>query len=135
MKKPEKTKNEGDRLKELEAYDILNAEQEGDFDFLTKMAAQICNTEISLISLVTEDRQLFLSHHGLEHKETCKEYSFCAHALHQPDKLFIIENNSSMKKCNKDKINQLLKSNSFLVEIYILYIQEINSANYGLQII
>ena len=92
MKKPEKTKNEGDRLKELEAYDILNAEQEGDFDFLTKMAAQICNTEISLISLVTEDRQLFLSHHGLEHKETCKEYSFCAHALHQPDKLFIIEN-------------------------------------------
>ena len=56
------------------------------------MAAQICNTEISLISLVTEDRQLFLSHHGLEHKETCKEYSFCAHALHQPDKLFIIEN-------------------------------------------
>ena len=92
MKKPEKTKNEGDRLKELEAYDILNAEQEGDFDFLTKMAAQICNTEISLISLVTEDRQLFLSHHGLEHKETCKEYSFCAHALHQPDKLFIVEN-------------------------------------------
>jgi GAF domain-containing protein len=92
MKKPEKTKNEGDRLKELEAYDILNAEQEGDFDFLTKMAAQICNTEISLISLFTEDRQLFLSHHGLEHKETSKEYSFCAHALHQPDKLFIIEN-------------------------------------------
>ena len=56
------------------------------------MAAQICNTEISLISLVTEDTQLFLSHHGLEHKETCKEYSICAHALHQPDKLFIIEN-------------------------------------------
>ncbi|OEY71345.1 PAS domain S-box protein [Salegentibacter salarius] len=92
MKKPEVTKNENDRLRELEAYDIFGAEREDDFDFLTKMAAQICNTEISLISLVTEDKQLFLSHHGLKNSETCKDYSFCAHALHQPDKLFIIEN-------------------------------------------
>ncbi|MBZ9631266.1 PAS domain S-box protein [Salegentibacter sp. LM13S] len=92
MKKPDNPENEANRLKELEAYDILGASEEDDFDFLTKMAAQICDTKISLISLLTEDKQWFLSHYGLQARETLKDFSFCAHTLHQPDKLFIVEN-------------------------------------------
>ncbi|WP_114749339.1 sensor histidine kinase [Pleomorphovibrio marinus] len=91
MQKPEIPKNEKARLRELDAYNIIEAAKEDDFDFLTAMAAQICGTKISLITLVTVDKQYFLSHHGLEIKESSKDYSFCAHAINNPEEPFIVE--------------------------------------------
>ena len=91
MQKPEIPKNEKARLRELDAYNIIEAAEEDDFDFLTAMAAQICGTKISLVTLVTVDKQFFLSHHGLEICETTKDYSFCAHAINNPEEHFIVE--------------------------------------------
>ncbi len=83
-----------DRLKAIEAYQILGVGEDDDYDFITSMAAQICGTTISLISLVTDDKQWFLSHHGLDIRETPKEYSFCAHAIKTPNQPFIVEDAS-----------------------------------------
>ena len=91
MKKPDIPTFEKERLNELKTYNVLGMPEDDDFDFLTLMAAQICNTKISLISLVTHDKQWFLSHHGLEARETQKDIAFCAHAINQPDEPFIIE--------------------------------------------
>lgn len=91
MKKPLLPHNELDRLKELESYRIIGELENEDYDFLTQMAAQICDTKISLISFVTEDKQWFLSHHGIEERETPKELAFCAHAINKPEELFIVE--------------------------------------------
>lgn len=91
MKKPNLPKNENQRLKELNSYNILGEAEQDDFDFLTRMAAEICGAKISLISLVTEDKQWFLSHHGLETRETSKDYSFCAHAINTAHEPFIVE--------------------------------------------
>lgn len=91
MKKPFIPLNELDRLKELDSYKIIGELESEDYDFLTQMAAQICETEISLISLVTKDKQWFLSHHGLKERETPKDLAFCAHAINQPDDIFIVE--------------------------------------------
>lgn len=91
MKKPPIPNLELERLKELETYQLIGIAEEDDFDFITSMAAQICGTKISLISLVTEDKQWFLSHHGLETRETPRDYSFCAHAINHPDQVFIVQ--------------------------------------------
>ena len=91
MKKPDIAKNEKERLEELDTYNIIGAEENDEYDFITSMAAQICDTKIALISLVTEDKQWFLSHHGLQARETSKDYSFCAHAINTPDQPFVIE--------------------------------------------
>lgn len=91
MQKPELPKNEKQRLRELEAYNILEVAEDDDFDFLTSMAAQICEAKIALITLVTDDKQCFLSHHGVETKETPRDISFCAHAINTPDQPFIVE--------------------------------------------
>lgn len=94
MKAPNIPVNEKERLAALDSYEIIGAIESDDYDFLTQIAAQICNTKIALISLVTEDKQWFLSHHGIETRETPREISFCGHAINHPNEIFIVENAS-----------------------------------------
>jgi hypothetical protein len=58
--------NEAERLNTLRGYEILDTRPEDGFDDLTRLAASICGTPISLISLLDEDRQWFKSKTGLE---------------------------------------------------------------------
>ena len=88
---PQKHKNEKERLQLLESYSILDTLPETDFDNLTAIASQICNIPISLITLLDTDRQWFKSHHGLDMSETPREHAFCAHAIHDADNMFIIQ--------------------------------------------
>lgn len=90
MIKPELHEREKERLNNLESYAILDTLSEKDYDDITAIAAEICGTEISLISLIDDKRQWFKSHHGLAASETPKEYAFCAHAIHENEKVFII---------------------------------------------
>lgn len=91
MIEAKKRDNELERLKDLESYYILDSLQEIDYDYLTKIAAEICGTPVSLISLVDKERQWFKSHHGSDVSETPREYAFCAHAINDPEKVFIVQ--------------------------------------------
>src|SRR5688572_8492588 len=77
------------RLAALRDYAILDTEPETAFDDLTLLASYICQTPISLISLVDEDRQWFKSKVGLRAQQTSRDVSFCAHAIQQ-EGLFIV---------------------------------------------
>ena len=91
MIEPGETKNEKERLRELESYGIMDSDIEEDFDNLTHLAAQICGTNISLVSLVDDQRQWFKSRYGLAAPETPKAFAFCGHAIHQPDQVLIVK--------------------------------------------
>ena len=53
-----------------------------DLDGLARLASRICDAPIALISLVTEDSQVFLGRSGLDVPQTPREQSFCAHAMY-----------------------------------------------------
>lgn len=84
------TQNEDERLQALYRYNIMDTDFEEEFDDLIKLASHICETPISLMSLVAEDKQWFKAKVGLEPRETPREQAFCAHAIHKPE-LFIVE--------------------------------------------
>ncbi len=91
MLKPEKHEKERERLKELESYSILDTLSETDYDNITAIAAAICGTQISVISLVDDKRQWFKSNRGLDVTETPREQSFCAHAINDQENVLIVE--------------------------------------------
>jgi signal transduction histidine kinase len=82
--------NEGERLKALASYQILDTASEKDFEELTALASDICQTPIALISLVDDRRQWFKSSHGIDVTETPKEYAFCAHTIVNPYEVTVV---------------------------------------------
>ncbi|HIF78559.1 MAG TPA: GAF domain-containing protein, partial [Sulfitobacter sp.] len=69
------------RLETLYSYDILDTEAEADFDDIVDLASKICETPVSLISLVDEKRQWFKARVGFEPHETALDQSVCSHAI------------------------------------------------------
>lgn len=65
MKQAPTPANESKRLQALHNLDILDTESEKQFDALVKLAADLANTPIALLSLVDSNRQWFKSREGL----------------------------------------------------------------------
>ncbi|WP_187262346.1 GAF domain-containing protein [Pontibacter beigongshangensis] len=75
------------RLQALHTYDKYYTAAEQEFNILVALASTICETPISLISLLTTDRQWFKAGIGLDVKETPQSVSFCQYAIEQDDVL------------------------------------------------
>ncbi|SFR82607.1 GAF domain-containing sensor histidine kinase [Maribacter stanieri] len=95
---------EKERLALLQSYSILDTLPEKDYDNLTKLAAEICQTPISLITLLDDKRQWFKSHYGLEVSETPIEDAFCAHAITGNDPIFITKDAREDNRFHKNPL-------------------------------
>lgn len=77
------------RLKTLRDYRVLDTEPENRFDELTLLASRICDTPISIISLVDEDRLYFKSTVGLDVREIPSAHSFCVEVVCRKEPLIV----------------------------------------------
>ena len=93
------------KLQDIKSLQILDTLPEKEYDTITSLAATICDTPISLVSLVTDTRQFFKSHHGLDTTETHIDQSFCGHAIKTPDALFVVKD---ARKDDRFKDNPLV---------------------------
>ncbi|MGE0680166.1 MAG: ATP-binding protein [Candidatus Binatia bacterium] len=81
--------NESERLAALHRYNVLDTPPEADFDDLTSLAAQVCNTPAAFITFVDADRPWCKAKVGLMATETPRAIAFCAHAILQTD-VFVV---------------------------------------------
>src|SRR5215831_11938727 len=80
---------ESARLSALRGYCVLDTGREARFDDLTCLAASICETPYSLVSLVDTNRLFFKSAHGMDVRELPYPDFFCGHAIRQRD-VFVV---------------------------------------------
>ena len=105
--------NEKERQAALKRLKLLDTLPEKEFDDLTLIASQICNTPIAIISLVDDSRQWFKSITGLEGiTGSSREIAFCAHAILQ-DNIFEIPDSREDERF-KDNPFVTAKSNNIV---------------------
>jgi signal transduction histidine kinase len=75
--------DEGKRLQDVYRTQLLDTPEEKEFDEIVQLASDLCNTPISLITLLDTDRQWFKAKVGLDASETSRDVSFCGHAILQ----------------------------------------------------
>jgi diguanylate cyclase (GGDEF)-like protein len=80
---------ESARLSALRGYCVLDTGREARFDDLTSLAANICETPVSLVSLVDTNRLFFKSAHGMDIRELPYPDFFCGQAIRQRD-VFVV---------------------------------------------
>lgn len=91
MKAPLKPENEAARQSALDTLGILDTLPEERYDRITRLAKNLFEVPIALLSLVDNERQWFKSAQGLDASETSRDISFCGHAI-LDDEPFIIGN-------------------------------------------
>jgi len=82
--------NEAKRLAVLQRYRILDTAYEALFDEIAAVAAKVCGTPMSAVSLVDAERQWFKARVGLKVAETTRDLAFCAHAIMDPAHLLVV---------------------------------------------
>ena len=127
MKKAPTPAEEFTRLETLRALKILDTDQHGEFDRITRLAKPLFNVPISLVSLVDEDRQWFLSRVGLDAPETPRDISFCGHAIMKSE-IFVV-NDAALDP--NFRSNPLVTGNPF-IRFYAGYpIRTVNGSRIG----
>lgn len=77
--------DEMNRLLTLSDFDLDYSSISDNFKDLTKLAAKVAGTDISLVNLVDAFTQWTVSSHGLELDQMAREDSVCQHTITQPE--------------------------------------------------
>src|SRR5689334_19544139 len=80
---------EGERLKALYRYEILDSAPEESFDRITRVVKAVLGMPMVAVSLVDIDRQWFKSKQGFDATETRRDISFCAHTIQDAKPLIV----------------------------------------------
>lgn len=76
--------DEAARIAAVRRYRVLDTPPDGAFDRIAAIAARVCETPISTITIVDVDRIWFRSAHGLKVDEIGRDPGLCASAILQP---------------------------------------------------
>jgi hypothetical protein len=89
MLQPAIPEDEERRLALLKACNIIYTPGEEAFDDVARLAADLCGTEIALITLVDSDYQWFKARVGVEQEGTARDLSFCGHCINHRHPLVV----------------------------------------------
>ena len=83
--------NERARLSALQQYDLVGNEVDLNLDTIITLARDLFQVPIATVSLVSEDKQIFLGGQGLDVCGTERDISFCSHALGKSDVFVVLD--------------------------------------------
>jgi Bacteriophytochrome (light-regulated signal transduction histidine kinase) len=112
MQKSIALKNEQNRLAVLREYNILDTGSEKEYEDLTILANEICQTPFSLISIIDEKREWIKAGAGLPVSELPRKISICANTINSPTTPLVI---SDLRRDRHFRDHPLVKAEPFIV--------------------
>ncbi len=88
------------RLAALRRYQILDTDNDRAFDRIVRMAAELLNVPIALISLIDAERQWFKARYGLAAPETPRTLAFCDHTIRGHHVMVVPDAEKDVRFCN-----------------------------------
>jgi PAS domain S-box-containing protein len=95
--------NERERISAVRRFEILDSDDDPDFDGIVEIASQICDTSIAVITLLDEKRQWFKARKGINIRETDRDFSFCAHTINM-DGVMMVKDASKDDRFNDNPL-------------------------------
>lgn len=89
MKKAPIPYNEQQRLKDLYSFNILDSQQEEDYEDLVHLVSDICHCPMATITFIDKDRQWFKATKNIDAREGDRGDSFCGHAILEKEILLV----------------------------------------------
>lgn len=89
--------DEQDRLKALKELNLLDTGPEAGFDRLTSMAKDIFGCNITLVSLIDQERQWFKSACGLDTPQTDRDVAFCNYTILDDEIFEVVDAHKDMR--------------------------------------
>ncbi|NID12902.1 GAF domain-containing hybrid sensor histidine kinase/response regulator [Fibrivirga algicola] len=83
--------DEAKRLESLQHYQLLDTAAEIEYDRVSQIASQLCQTPIALVSLIDRDRQWVKSCYGLTVDSVPRNTSLCAYTITSASPLIIAD--------------------------------------------
>lgn len=88
--KSPRPKNEKERLKELESYNIIDSLPEKEYDDIALISAHICETPISTVALIDKTRKWHKSKVGINKEFLPRDFTICSHTI-MDDKILVVD--------------------------------------------
>lgn len=104
--------NEKQRVKALHKYNLLDGITTQEYDRITKIASEICNTPVSLLTLLDEQKQWVKSSYGFPLKQTPRELAFCNYTILDTTQVLEV---ADMRKDERFSNNPLVASDPHVV--------------------
>lgn len=83
--------NSKERIAALEMLSIMDTLPEEDYDNITKIASEICDTPVAYVSFLDDKRQWYKSKQGMDIQETTLDDALCLHAINNPQEIIVVE--------------------------------------------
>lgn len=82
--------HETERVAKLRSYRILDSMPEESYDRIARLAAQMFDVSVAVVSLIEDKRQWFKAQVGASTTEVERRFTFCSHVICQDD-VFVVE--------------------------------------------
>ena len=73
--------DEARRLGVVESFEAEELEDDPELQAIVEFAAKLCNSPVSMVTLLEQEKQRFLARRGIDERETPRDVAFCNHTL------------------------------------------------------
>lgn len=98
--------DEIERLEALVQYEILDSEPEREYDEIARIAAQVCDVPVAIVSFIDKNRKWHKAKVGINATQMKRDIAVCSHTIISDQEMMIVEDTRNDDRFEDSPVNQ-----------------------------